>query len=159
MANSLYEAVAPGVGEHAGEIPNRLGRYDADQLQGLQGPAAWAGIDDTTALSVTLWKHANLNNTPEFSVLARTNLLLRDAGYVFWDGSLGIAETVLEQVEACSWTFDGRLLPHELPRLQHAMRRSWRMRSKIWSEGGRGYWAEGGKNRARDNSDLLARAA
>jgi hypothetical protein len=122
------------------DAPTHLGRYDINDLRGLEGQATWKGIDDAATLPAQLWRVANVSYA---SVFDRTNLLLRDAGYVFWDGYVGETAEVMERVEHCSWTFNGRLLPHELPKLRQVMRRSWRKRSKIWLEGGRGYWTDG----------------
>ena len=122
------------------DAPTHLGRYDIDDLRGLEGQATWKGIYNAATLPAQLWRVANV---PYASVFDRTNLLLRDAGYVFWDGYVGETAEVMERVEHCSWTFNGRLLPHELPKLRQVMRRSWRKRSKIWLEGGWGYWVDG----------------
>lgn len=56
---------------------------------------------------------------------------------------MGETAEMLELMETWTWTFEGRLLPHELPGLRHAMRDSWRKRREIWLKGGRGSWAEG----------------
>ncbi|KAH6618258.1 hypothetical protein B0J18DRAFT_274918 [Chaetomium sp. MPI-SDFR-AT-0129] len=133
MARSLTESVA---GRNS---LIRLGLYNINYPRGLEGQASWEGIDDAETLPAQLWKVAN---GPYGSVLDRTNLLVRDAGYVFWDGYVGEAAEVMERVENCSWTFNGRLFPHEIPKLRRAMRRSWEKRSKIWLEGGRGYWVD-----------------
>lgn len=135
MATSLIESVARRY--------HRIhpGRYDIDNLRGLEGQATWKEIDGTATLPAGLW---TITNDSHDSVLDRTHLLLRDAGCVFWDGYVGEAAEVRERVENCSWTFNGRILPHELTKLRKIMRRSWRKRSKIWLEGGRGYWADGG---------------
>ncbi|KAK4147356.1 uncharacterized protein C8A04DRAFT_24598 [Dichotomopilus funicola] len=133
MASSLTESVA---GRNS---LIRLGLYNINYPRGLEGQASWKGIDDAETLPAQLWKVAN---GPYGSVLDRTNLLVRDAGYVFWDGYVGEAAEVMERVENCSWTFNGRLFPHEIPKLRQVMRRSWEKRSKIWLEGGRGYWVD-----------------
>jgi hypothetical protein len=154
MANSLVESVAPITAVDAEEVPTHLGRYGIDELRGLEGQAAWKGIDDAATHPVELWRLSNIGSSPRAAVLDRTNLLLRDAGYVFWDSYVGETAEVLERVEACSWTFNGRMFPHELLNLGHVMRRSWRRRSNIWLEGGRGYWADGDEKRVTYKADL-----
>jgi hypothetical protein len=155
MASSLYHSVPRGVAKDSGDkISMRLGRYDIGKLRAFEGQASWAGIDDIETLPVKLWRDAHYNTIPEFSVMRRHNLLLRDAGYVFWDGYVGETEEILEWMEAVYWTFNGRLLPHELPGLWREMRRSWERRLKIWTEGGRGYWADGDESRVRYDSNL-----
>ena len=141
MANSLTYSAAPEI-KHASEA-RILGRIDMAQLQSLVGPAAWADIDGASTLPVKLWLHSHYKYL-DCAVFDRRNVLLREAGYVFWDGPyVGETAEILESMEGCTWTFDGRLLPHELQRLRHAMRRSWGRRSTIWVEGGSGYWADG----------------
>ena len=157
METSFVEGlVAPKLFRHDEEVPIQLflGRFDLDQLRGLEGQAAWPGIDDAATLPVDLWRHSNHATLLQRAVFARKNLLLRDAGYVFWDADVGGKAEIMERAEACSWTFDGRLLPHELPGLQNAMKRSWGERSKIWLEGGRGYWADGDESRVKYGLDL-----
>ncbi len=150
MASSLRKSVRPSVAKSAkGEPPTFLGRYDTGMLQALEGRASWTGIDDAETLPVTLWRDAYYGRGPEHSVIGRANLLLRDAGYVFWDGYVGETMEILEWMEAVFWTFDGRLLPDELPRLRTKMIRSWERRRRIWEEGGRGYWADGDESRVR----------
>lgn len=151
MANSLTESVAPRSVTNPRGVWKLVGRYNIDNLRGLEGQAAWKGIDDAATLPVELWKLANLKFD---SVLDRKNLLLRDAGYVIWDGYVGETMEALERVEDCSWTFNGRLLPHEIPRLRHVMTRSWTERSKIWLEGGWGYWEGGDENTVRYKSAI-----
>ncbi len=156
MATSFEGSVAPRTFPNDEGVPARLflDLFDLDQLRGLEGAAAWPGIDDAATLPVNLWRYSNHATGPQRAVFARRNLLLRDAGYVFWDAYVGEKAEILDRVEACSWTFDGRLLPHELPGLQAAMRRSWEERSKIWLEGGWGYWADGDESRVRYDLDI-----
>lgn len=143
MATSLHRSWAPNKVQRPGGLSIHLGQYDVSQLQGLIGKAAWTGIDDISMLPVKLWVHAHYYGWPGMAVLWRVNFRLREAGYVFWDGCMGETAEMLERMETWTWSFRGRLLPHELPGLRHDMRESWKTRREIWLKGGRGYWAEG----------------
>ncbi|KAK4097467.1 hypothetical protein N658DRAFT_561733 [Parathielavia hyrcaniae] len=99
LANSLTNSVAPISATDAEEFPSRLGMYDTDELRRLGGPAAWEGIGDAETLPVDMWKFANENDSPRVSVFGPPNLLLRDAGYVFWDGYVGDIPEVWERLE------------------------------------------------------------
>jgi hypothetical protein len=56
------------------------------QLQSLVGPAVWADIDGVSTLPVKLWLHSHYNRYLDCAVFDRRNVLLRETGYVFWDG-------------------------------------------------------------------------
>jgi len=49
-------------------------------LPAFEGHASWTGMKDVETLLEKLWRDAHYNKIPELSVIARSNLLLRDAG-------------------------------------------------------------------------------
>ena len=84
MANSLTYSAAPEI-KHGFEA-QILGRIDMAQLQSLVGQAAWEDIDGASTLPVKLWLHSHYNKGLGSAVFLQRNVLLREAGYVFWDG-------------------------------------------------------------------------
>jgi hypothetical protein len=147
MADSLRKSSPSGAERGLDNV--QVGKLGHADLQNLVGQAAWAGVDDAEALPASLWVHAHHDRFLHAAVLSRTNVLLREAGYVFWDGYVGEAPGILERMQKYSWTFNGRILPDDLNRLRYIMGVSWEDREEIWLQGGWGYWALGDESRVR----------
>lgn len=64
---------------------------------------------------------------------------LRERGYVLWDSSRLYSNNILEMFKD-----PPEERTHEESRVElDAMRYSWAERSKVWQQGGSGYWADG----------------
>jgi hypothetical protein len=109
-----------------------LGTYTAEQLQSLAQGTAWGGMDDVNTLPVHLWLHAHFECHPSRTVNVQSNMLLRDAEYVFWDGLREETSLLLQRLSEHTWAYEGRLPTEELADRLRAMERSWATRTAVY---------------------------
>jgi hypothetical protein len=69
------------------------------------------GIDDAGSLFVQLWRLAHINHNLSAAVFNPRHFLLREAGYVFWNGVVGDTSDLLDKIEDNSWIFDTTTYP------------------------------------------------
>lgn len=112
-------------------------------------------FEDPDSGPFSIWKWAHESVHLRNSVYHRRQSKLRKSGYVMWDqerlDTLAICRDRWQPSEAGSF----RLSPPDAPagEVDESWELSWRERSRIYNEGGRGWWAAGEESKivwARD---------